>query len=162
MSDTEKKAETEKAEAADPKPVRKRKHKLPAGYVTPVEFRHMLVDEDLASDTLNSAQIYILSRSAKTNGMPVKHFDAAGNEYDELQTDSAGNTITRPGIAPEEGLEWWRNRPKRQPGGTKKAESKKEDGASADESAQETVPADVDELEEEFEEEEDGVAVEAE
>jgi hypothetical protein len=104
------------AEAAVPAPaapVRKRKHGLPAGKITPVQFRHLLVDKGHAPETLNSAQIYILTRSAKSNGMPVKHYDADGKAHDELQVDGAGNTTTRPGLDADEALEWWLNRPKR-------------------------------------------------
>jgi hypothetical protein len=109
---------TEAAAAPAPAPAtqappRKRKHKLPPGKITPVEFRHLLVDKGHAPDTLNSAQIYILTRSAKSNGMPVKHYDAEGNAYDDLQVDKSGNTITRPGLDADESLEWWLNRPKR-------------------------------------------------
>jgi hypothetical protein len=112
--------ELEKAKEEEAKAPKKRKHALPEGYITPVAFRHALVEKGHAGDNLSSAQIYILSRKASTNGMPVKHFDADGNAYDELQTNEAGETTTRPGLKLDEGLKWWVERPKRQPGAKKK------------------------------------------
>jgi hypothetical protein len=154
--------------AVAPATPRKRKHRLPDGWIPPVEFRHMLVEEGLAPDTLNSAQIYILSRSAATNGMPVKHFDAAHNQYDTLQVDADGITITRPGIDPEAGREWWQNRPKRQPGGAKKvAETKeepKEEGASEEPATEQLKEAEAQAAEDEldFDDDEDSSEIEAE
>jgi hypothetical protein len=122
----------------------RRKHKVPDGYITPVEARHRLVEEGLAKGSLNSAQIYILSRAAKNNGMPVLHFDAEGNAHEERQVDEHGNATTRPGISWEGNddlgsfKEWWVNRPKRQAG------KPKEDGdkAASDGEAQITEAAD--------------------
>jgi len=115
-------------EAKKEKP-EKRKFPLPEGFVPPVAFRHELVKQGLAGENLSSAQIYILSRKASSNGMPIKHFDRAGNQYDEKQDDPiTGETLTRPGLKMAEGLEWWKNRPKRQPGQKKE---KKEGDAPA-------------------------------
>jgi hypothetical protein len=122
--------QTAEATPASNAPPRKRKHKLPSGKITPVEFRHLLVDKGHAPDTLNSAQIYILTRSAKSNGMPVKHYDAEGKAFDDLQVDGAGNTVTRPGLDADEALEWWTNRPKRG-----EATAKKVKGGTTDEAA---------------------------
>jgi hypothetical protein len=148
-------AETEGAtatEEAPARPKRKRKHNLPPGWITPVQFHHELVDRGLARETMSTAQVYIMSRAKKTNGMPVKHFDADGNEYDELQTDPVtGETTTRPGIKLDEGLEWWQNRPKRQPGQKKdKPETKEgEDGEASPEEVQAAEDeADLDEFDE--------------
>src|SRR6516165_3658564 len=77
----------------------KRKHKVRDGWITPVEATHRLVDEGLAKPTLNSAQLYILSRNAESNGMPVAHFDADGKRHKDRQVDAVtGQATTRPGI----------------------------------------------------------------
>jgi hypothetical protein len=152
----------EATETEQQAPVRQRKFKLPASkdpenpLLTPVEFHHHLVDNGHAKPTMNTAQIYILGRAAKNNGMPFKHYDKDGTEYDELQTHpTSGETITRPGIPLKEGTEWWLNRPKRQAGGAKKDKEKgseageveAEEGA-ADAAAE--AAADEDDLDEEF------------
>jgi len=112
----------------------KRKPDLPEGYIAPVAFRHLLVAEGLASESMSPVQIYGLVRKAKTNGMPVKHFDKEGNVFDEIQTHPVTNeTLTRPGLVESEALEWWKNRPKRQPGQPKaEAESGATEDASGD------------------------------
>jgi hypothetical protein len=136
---------TEGAAAAEPATEekaatpQKRKFPLPAGYITPVAFRHALVEAGLAGDNLSSAQIYILSRKAATNGIPVKHFDRDGKEYDAIQTNAAGETLTRPGMKLDEGLEWWKNRPKRQPGQKKEKAESNGDGAEAEAAAGEAA-----------------------
>jgi hypothetical protein len=152
MADTEEKAaETETKPAA---PVKPRKHKLPDGWSTPVEFHHHLVDNGHAPATMNTAQIYILSRNAKSNGMPVKHFDAAGKEYDELQTNEHGHTTTRPGVKIDEATEWWINRPKRAAGGQKKKDDEAKDGEAPAEGADAAAPVE-NELDEGFDEEDE-------
>lgn len=134
----EPKTEAAEAETEEVKKPAKRKHDLPEGWITPVKFRHALVAEGLAGENLSSAQIYILSRKAASNGMPVKHFDKDGKQYDELQTHPiTGETTTRPGLKLDEGLEWWKNRPKRQVGQPKAAKAEKAEGATAAEKAEE-------------------------
>lgn len=148
-------AETETKTEEAPKP--KRKHKVPEGWMTPVEATHKLVDEGLAKPTLNSAQLYILSRNASSNGMPVRHFDAEGKAYDERQVDPiTQQATTRPGLH-WDGIEgdigsfkdWWVNRPKRQPGQKKEdkpAEASSE--ASTEEAFEEAAEDEAEELEE--------------
>jgi len=128
MADAEKDTATATADSTP------KKHKLPDGWITPVAARHRLVEEGLAKSTMNSAQIYILSRNAEKNGMPVKHFDAAGNQYDAIQIVD-GETTTRPGFQWDSLREWWTNRPKRE-AKAKTADDKKptEDAASSSDS----------------------------
>jgi hypothetical protein len=136
----------EGAKEEKPKP-EKRKFPLPEGYVTPVAFRHELVKQGLADEKLSSAQIYILSRKAANNGMPIKHFNRAGESFDTLQTHpESGETLTRPGLKMDEGLDWWRNRPKRQPGQKKEKEEAKGEAAEAS-TADETAAAEAEVLE---------------
>jgi hypothetical protein len=121
-------AEATKSKAKKDKP-EKRKPDLPDGYISPVAFRHKLVELRLAGESMSPVQVYGLVRKASSNGMPVKHFDKAGNMYDEIQTHPVTNeTLTRPGLVEEEALKWWKNRPKRQPGQPKA----KPEGESAD------------------------------
>jgi hypothetical protein len=135
-----------KKSAGKPKP-EKRKHDLPEGYIAPVGFRHALVAAGLASESMSPVQIYGLVRKSSSNGMPVKHFDRAGNAFSETQTHPVtGETITRPGLKLDEGLEWWQNRPARQPGQPKeKNETAAEKAADAE--------AETADLQEEFAEE---------
>jgi hypothetical protein len=108
--------EATKKGSKKPKP-EKRKHDLPEGYIAPVAFRHALVEHGLAAESMSPVQIYGLVRKASSNGMPVKHFDREGNAFDEFQTHPiTSETITRPGLKLDEGLEWWKNRPKHTPG----------------------------------------------
>jgi|SRR5215831_15036777 len=154
---------TQTQEQEAPRP--QRKHKVPEGWITPVEATHRLVDEGLAKSTLNSAQLYILSRNASSNGMPVAHFDREGKRYEERQVDSVtGQATTRPalhwdGIEGDDGIgsfkDWWTNRPKRQPGKPKEDSAKPDDAASTDEvtasaeeEAEAEAEAEADELEE--------------
>jgi hypothetical protein len=110
----------------------KRKHDLPEGYIAPVAFRHALVDAGLAAESMSPVQIYGLVRKASSNGMPVKHFDREGVGHDELQQHPiTGETITRPGLKLDEGLEWWKNRPKHQPG-QPRVKKETAEGESAD------------------------------
>jgi hypothetical protein len=136
-----KEAETKEAET---KAKKKSKHKVPDGWLTPVAARHKLVEEGLAPDTLNSAQLYILSRAAKSNGMPVKHFHEDGSVHNERIVDDNDNALTRPGFS-WEGTEldgetvgsfrdWWVNRPARGQGGKKKKDEEKSAEDVADES----------------------------
>jgi hypothetical protein len=126
-------ATEEAATEEEKKAPKKRKHALPEGWITPVAFRHALVERELAGDNLSSAQIYILSRKAASNGMPVKHFNAAGEQFDDLQVHPiTGETLTRPGLKLDEGLDWWQNRPKRQPGQKKEKAEKAEGTAEAE------------------------------
>jgi len=107
----------------------KRKPDLPDGYISPVAFRHKLVELGLANESMSPVQVYGLVRKASSNGMPVKHFDKAGNVYDEIQAHPLTNeTLTRPGLIEEDALKWWKDRPKRQPGQPKP----KTEGESAD------------------------------
>jgi len=137
--------QTQTQEQEAPKP--QRKHKVPQGWITPVEATHMLVDGGLAKSTLNSAQLYILSRNATSNGMPVAHFDREGKRYEERQVDPVtGQATTRPalhwdGIEGEDGIgsfkDWWVNRPKRQPGQQKPATPEAQAQDIVDESVEE-------------------------
>jgi hypothetical protein len=123
----------------------KRKHDLPEGYIAPVAFRHALVDAGLAAESMSPVQIYGLVRKASSNGMPVKHFDREGVGHDELQQHPiTGETITRPGLKLDEGLEWWKNRPKHQPGQPRVAKPATE-GEAADTTDEES-PEDAAEL----------------
>ena len=107
----------------------KRKHDLPEGYIAPVAFRHALVDAGLAPESMSPVQIYGLVRKASSNGMPVKHFDREGTAHDEIQTHPiTGETVTRPGLKLDEGLEWWKNRPKHQPGQPRTAKKETTEG----------------------------------
>jgi hypothetical protein len=96
------------------------KHKLPEGYITPVEATHRLkkevnpaTGEPYAKASLSSQQVYTLLRTAETNKMPVHHFDAEGHKHKTRQTDGAGHVTTRPGFKWDELSEWWANRPAR-------------------------------------------------
>lgn len=127
--------ETAKKSKGKPKP-EKRKHDLPEGYIAPVAFRHALVEAGLAPESMSPVQIYGLVRKASSNNMPVKHFDREGVAHDEFQTHPiTGETITRPGLKLDEGIEWWKNRPKHQPGQprVKKEETEGEASTEADE-----------------------------
>ena|ERR1700733_1431022 len=131
---------TEPEKAAEKKPG---KHKLPEGWMTPVAATHALKEGGHAPDKLNSAQLYILSRAAASNGMPVKHFDADGNMYDTLQTDADGKTTTRPGVHWDGNddagsfREWWIARPAR-------AAAKKEAAAANKKPAKDAKDAEAD------------------
>jgi hypothetical protein len=117
-----------KSKKAKDKPER-RKPDLPEGYISPVAFRHKLVELGLAGESMSPVQVYGLVRKSASNGMPVKHFDKAGNMFDEIQTHSVTNeTLTRPGLVEEDALKWWKDRPKRQPGQPKA----KPEGEAAD------------------------------
>jgi hypothetical protein len=69
--------------------------------------------------------------------MPVLHFDADGNAFEERQVDEHGNATTRPGISWEGNddigsfKDWWVNRPKRQ-AGQKKEDKPSQDGEASD------------------------------
>jgi hypothetical protein len=101
---------------------------------------------------MSPVQIYSLARKASSNGMPVKHFDKDGNAHDEIQLEpGTDKVLTRPGLKLEEGLEWWQNRPKRQPG-QKKEEGEGEtpdavDEAEAEADSEETLDEDFTEAE---------------
>jgi hypothetical protein len=129
----------EKSTKQEKKKPTKRKHDLPEGYIAPVAFRHALVERGLAAESMSPVQIYSLARKASSNGMPVKHFDREGKTFDEIQTHPVtGATLTRPGLKLDEGLEWWQNRPKRQPG-EKVEKSEDEKASEADVDAAENL-----------------------
>jgi hypothetical protein len=116
LSETKTKDEEKKAE--QPKPATK--HKLPEGLLTPVEATHKLkkevnphTGEPYAPSTLNSQLVYTKLKGAKTNKMPVRHFDAEGNAFDEPQVSEHGVVLTRPGFDWDELAEWWHEQPAR-------------------------------------------------
>src|SRR6185312_6603064 len=75
-------AQLEKKSAKKKDKPEKRKPDLPDGWIAPVAFRHALVEKGLAAESMSPVQIYGLVRKAESNGMPVKHFDKEGNQYD--------------------------------------------------------------------------------
>jgi hypothetical protein len=147
LSDTKTKDE-EKTE--QPKPTTK--HKLPEGLLTPVEATHRLKKEGLAPESLNSQLVYTKLKGAKTNKMPVRHYDAEGNTFDEPQVSTHGVVLTRPGFDWDELAEWWVNQPAR---GSK---PKEEEGEKAEskhrkpEEAPETSDDEDDDLEDDEDE----------
>jgi hypothetical protein len=127
------------------------KHKLPEGVITPVELHHRLkketnpeTKEPYAPQTLNSQLVYTLLKAAKTNGMPVKHYDAEGKAHDEPKVSEHGVVLTRPGFKWEEASHWWAHRPPKQSAAPKPAESANGEEAHAKHAA----PSEEDELDE--------------
>jgi len=119
---TETKTKEEEKAAEQPKPATK--HKLPEGIITPVEATHRLKKEGLAPESLNSQLVYTKLKGAKTNKMPVRHYNAEGEAFDEPQVSEHGIVLTRPGFEWDELAEWWANQPAR---GSKPKEDKEED-----------------------------------
>jgi len=99
--------ETTPEPAAEPQPAKAAKADLPEGVVTPVAFRHLLVAEGLALETLRTQTVYDWVKHSAGNKLPVKHYSMAdGTEHDSAQRDEAGKATTRPGVAAEAGRAW--------------------------------------------------------
>lgn len=81
---------------------------LPYGVVTPVAFRHQMVQEGHAPESLRTQTIYDYVKHTRSNGFPVKHYPLTGemNVYDEPQRDESGKATTRPGVLLAEGRDW--------------------------------------------------------
>jgi hypothetical protein len=152
---TETKTKEEEKAAEQPKPATK--HKLPEGIITPVEATHRLKKEGLAPESLNSQLVYTKLKGSKTNKMPVRHYDAEGNPFDEPQVSEHGVVLTRPGFDWDELAEWWPNQPAR---GAKPA--KEDEKTEAKHRAPVEESKDSDDEDDDLEDEEDDELEEAE
>jgi hypothetical protein len=99
-------AGTEAAAAEGPKPITK--HKVPDGIATPIEALNAMKQKNLVPADFPPQRMYGFVKSpGKNDAFPVKHYDAAGIEYDTPQLDATGHTTTRPGVVIDEVIAWW-------------------------------------------------------
>jgi hypothetical protein len=83
---------------------------LPAGKVTPIGLKNALVQQGKAPADIKPQMFYTFVKNpGKNDPFPVKHYDAAGKEYDTPMVQGTV-TITRPGLDLEAGVAWWDRR----------------------------------------------------
>jgi hypothetical protein len=83
---------------------------LPAGKVTPIGLKNELVRLGKAPADIKPQMFYTFVKNpGKNDPFPVKHYDAAGKEYDTPMVQGT-LTITRPGLVLEDGVAWWDRR----------------------------------------------------
>lgn len=91
------------------RPVKARKateFAFPAGVIAPVAFRHLLVKERLAPESMKRQQVYSWIKQAEQGkgGFPVAWFGADGTRFDRPQ-DGA-----RPGVLLDEARDWFKTK----------------------------------------------------
>jgi hypothetical protein len=97
--------------AAPTEPTKATKHKVPDGWATPIEALNVMKTQGLVPQDFPPQRMYGFVKSpGKTDPFPVKHFDAAGVQYDTAQLDEGGHTITRPGVQTDQVIEWWKGK----------------------------------------------------
>ena len=79
---------------------------FPAGVIAPVAFRHLLVAEGLAPESMKRQQVYQWIKQAEQGkgGFPVAWFAADGTRFDAPQ-DGA-----RPGVLLDQARDWFKTR----------------------------------------------------
>jgi hypothetical protein len=100
----------------------KTRHELPDGVISPIKaLNHLKQQGHVVKAGANAGkrikapkdfkpqQMYgFVKNPGKVDPFPVKHYDAAGVEYDTPQVHSeTGVTVTRPGVKLHEVGEWW-------------------------------------------------------
>lgn len=85
-------------QAGPAQPVKEAPAGFPAGVVTPTQFRHLLVREGLAPESVSIQQAY---NWVRTKSFPVRYFAEDGTAFDGPQAGA------RPGVLADEARDWY-------------------------------------------------------